>query len=59
MKAYYQIEYWNKLFNMWTFHDSTEYSSLQEAKNEIKSYKEHELGVKFRIIKTEIVYTDQ
>lgn len=55
----YQIEYWNQLFQLWIPYDSVEYSSLQAAKKEIESYKEHKLGVKFRIIKTEIVYTDK
>lgn len=55
----YKIEYWNQLFQIWIPYDSVEYSSLQAAKKEIESYQEHKLGVKFRILKIETVYTDK
>ena len=59
MKAYYQIFCWSKLFKLWIPHDLRKYSSLQDAKKEVRSYKEHKLGIKFRIIKTEILYEDK
>jgi len=55
VKTYYQIQYWNWLFKTWTLHNFKEYSSLQQAKEEVNSYKEHNLGVKFRIQKIEII----
>lgn len=55
MKAYYNISYWNKLFKLWIPHDFKKYSSLQNAQKAIDSYKEHKLGVKFRIQKIEII----
>jgi hypothetical protein len=54
MKKYYIIEYWNWLFKIWIPHDFIKYCSLQSAQKEIDSYKEHKLGVKFRITKNEI-----
>jgi hypothetical protein len=59
MKLYYQIFYRNKLFKVWSPHNFDKYSSLQSAQKEINSYKEHKLGVKFRIVKTEILYEDK
>ncbi len=56
MKKYYQIESWNWLSKIWINFNFRKYSSLQDAKKRINSYKEHELGVKFRIVKTEILY---
>jgi hypothetical protein len=56
MKNYYSISFWSKLFKLWLPHDFKKYSSLQDAKKEINSYKEHKLGIKFRIVKTEIFY---
>jgi len=55
MKSYYQIQYRNCLFEMWIPHNFNKYSSLQAAQKEISSYKEHKLGVKFRIQKIEII----
>jgi len=55
VKTYYQIQYWNWLFKTWILHNFKEYSSLQRAKEEVNSYKEHNLGVKFRIQKIEII----
>ena len=55
MKPYYQIQYWNWLFKIWSPHDFNKYSSLQRAKEEVNSYKQHKLGVKFRIQKIEII----
>jgi hypothetical protein len=55
VKSYYQVSYWNKLFKLWTSHNFKKYSSLQEAQEAIDSYKEHKLGVKFRIQKIEII----
>lgn len=52
---YFKIEYFNKLFNLWIPYDIKKYSSLQAAQNEITSYKNHKLGVKLRIVKTEII----
>jgi hypothetical protein len=40
---------------MWIPHNFKKYSSLQAAKKEISSYKDHNLGVKFRIQKVEII----
>lgn len=54
-KIYYHIQYWNWLFKIWTPHNFNKYSSLQEAQKEVNSYKEHKLGVKFRIVKTEFL----
>lgn len=55
MKSYYQIQYRNRLFEMWIPHNFKKYSSLQAAQKEISSYKDHKLGVKFRIQKVEII----
>ena len=55
MKAYYNISCWSKLFKLWIPHDFKKYSSLQAAQKSIDSYKEHKLGVKFRIQKIEII----
>jgi hypothetical protein len=55
VKPYYQVSYWSKLFKLWIPHNFKKYSSLQEAQKAIDSYKEHKLGVKFRIQKIEIV----
>jgi hypothetical protein len=55
MKKYYRIETWNCLSEIWVNHDLNKYSSLQAAQKEINSYKEHKLGVKFRIVNTEIL----
>lgn len=59
MKLYYQVSYWNKLFKLWVPHDFKKYSSLQDAQKAISSYKEHELGIKLRIVKTEILNEDK
>ena len=59
MKKYYQIESWNWLFKIWANFDFRKYSSLQDAKKRINSNKEHKLGVKFRIVKTEILYENK
>jgi hypothetical protein len=55
MKSYYQIQYRNRLFEMWSPHNFKKYSSLQAAQKEVSSYKDHKLGVKFRIQKIEII----
>jgi hypothetical protein len=55
MKIYYQIQYWNWLFKIWTPHNFHKYSSLQTAKKIVNSYKENKLGIKFRIQKIEII----
>lgn len=55
MKSYYQIQYHNRLFEMWIPHNFKKYSSLQAAQKEISSYKDHKLGIKFRIQKVEII----
>jgi hypothetical protein len=55
VKPYYQVYYWSSLFAMWIPHNFKKYSSLQAAKKEISSYKDHNLGVKFRIQKVEII----
>jgi len=55
VKPYYQVSYWNKLFQLWIPHDFKKYSSLQAAQKAVDSYKEHGLGVKFRIQKIEII----
>jgi hypothetical protein len=53
MKTYYQVEYWNKLFNLWIKHDHKKYKNLQAAQKAILSYKENKLGIKFHILKIE------
>lgn len=53
MKIYYQVSYWNKLFKLWIPHDFKKYSSLQAVQKIVDSYKDHKLGVKFRIQKIE------
>lgn len=55
MKPYYQVSYWNKMFKLWIPHDFKKYSSLQAAQKAVDSYKEHKLGIKFRIQKIEII----
>jgi hypothetical protein len=59
MKIYYEIQNWNNLCKFWSNHNFYKYSSLQDAKKEINSYKENKLGVKFRIVKIEILYEDK
>jgi len=55
MKKYYQIKYWNQLFNLWINHDQKKYKTLQSAQQTVISYKENKLGIKFKIYKIEIV----
>ena len=55
MSLYYEIQSWNWLSKMWINFDLKKYSSLQAAKERVNSYKEHKLGVKFRIIKIKIL----
>lgn len=55
MGSYYQIQDWNSLSKIWTNFNFKKYSSLQAAQKRINSYKQHKLGVKFRIVKTEII----
>jgi hypothetical protein len=55
LKTYYEIQSWHWLDKIWINFDLKEYSSLQTAKERINSYKEHKLGVKFRILKIEIL----
>lgn len=55
MKPIYTIEYYNDLWKTWIRHNFINYSSLQKAKDEVKSYKNHKLGIKIRIVKTEII----
>jgi hypothetical protein len=43
------------LGKLWASYNFKKYSSLQAAQKEVNSYKEHKLGVKFRIVKTEII----
>lgn len=50
---YFIIEYFQSSCNKWTRHTLTEYETYKEAKSEVESYKEHELGLKFRILKVE------
>lgn len=54
MKKYYQIQYWNWLSKIWVFYNFKKYSSLKNVKKEIKSYQDHKLGVKLRILKVQI-----
>jgi hypothetical protein len=51
MNTYYQVEYWNKLFNLWIKHDHIKYKTLQAAQKAVSSYKENKLGIKFHILK--------
>lgn len=55
MNTHYEIQYWNKLFNLWINHNNKKYKNLQRAKDEVSSYKGHKLGLKLRIIKIEII----
>jgi hypothetical protein len=43
------------MFKLWIPHNFKKYSSLQAAQKAIDSYKEHKLGIKFRIQKIEII----
>lgn len=52
---YYRIEYFQKGCNDWVAHTFTNYKTLEEAKKEIDSYKEHKLGIKFRILEVKEV----
>lgn len=56
MKKYFIIEYFQPSCNNWTRHTFTDYKSLEEAVKEVNSYKEHDLGIKFRVLKVEEVY---
>jgi hypothetical protein len=55
MKAFYKIQYWNKLFNLWVSHNYKKYKTLQEAQEVVSSFKEHRLGIKFRILEIKII----
>jgi len=55
MNTYYQIEYWNSLFKKWVRHDFKKYKTLQMAQEILSSYKENKLGLKFQILKMEII----
>jgi hypothetical protein len=59
LKTSYQIQYWNWLFKIWVPHNFHKYYSLQAAQEEVNSYKEHKLGVKFRIVKNEIFHENK
>lgn len=50
MKEYYIIEYYQSSIKKWTRHTFIDYKTLSEAKKEVLSYKEHKLGIKFRIM---------
>jgi hypothetical protein len=50
---YFIIEYYQEGCKKWTRHTFTEYTSLEDARKEVNSYKEHKLGIKFRILKVE------
>lgn len=49
------IEYYQEGCKRWTRHTFLEYASLEDARKEVNSYKEHKLGIKFRILKVEEV----
>jgi hypothetical protein len=55
MSLYYEIQSWHWLDKIWINFDLKKYSSLQAAKERVNSYKEHKSGVKFRILKIEIL----
>jgi hypothetical protein len=55
MSLYYEIQSWHWLDKIWINFDLKKYSSLQAAKERVSSYKEHKLGVRFRILKIEII----
>lgn len=55
MKKYYIIEYYQKGIKDWTRHNFTNYKLLKDAKKEVTSYKEHKLGIKFRILEVKEV----
>jgi len=50
MKEHYIIEYYQKGIKNWTRHTFIDYLTLEEAKKEVTSYREHDLGIKFRIL---------
>ena len=52
---YYIIEYYQTGCKKWTRHTFQEYTSLEHARKEVDSYKEHNLGIKFRILKVEVI----
>lgn len=49
--TYYIIEFYQEGCKKWIRHTFLEYASLKDAKREVDSYKQHKLGVKFRILK--------
>lgn len=55
MNKYYLIQYFNKIINNWVAYNQTKYSSLLAAQKEVKSYREHKLNLKVRIMKIEIL----
>jgi hypothetical protein len=55
MKNIYKIEYYNKLWKSWIRFDQKEYKTQQSAQERIDGYKEHQTGIKLRLIRTEIL----
>ncbi len=55
MNLHYKVQSWHWLDKIWIDFSFKKYSSLQAAQKEVNSYKEHKLGVKFRILKIEII----
>ena len=53
---YFIIEYFQESMNKWTRHTFIDYNTFEEAKKEVDSYIDHDLGIKFRIMKVEEVF---
>jgi hypothetical protein len=49
--THYIIEYYQPGCKKWIRHTFIDYVSLEDARREVKSYHEHGLKVKFRILK--------
>lgn len=53
--SHYQIEYYNKMWKDWIAFDNHFYKTEEDAQKRVDEYNEHKLGIKTRIIKTEIL----
>ena len=49
------IEYYQEGCKKWTRHTFIDYATLEDARKEVESYNDHDLGIKFRILKIEEV----
>lgn len=55
MNKYYHIECWSELFKKWIRHNFIEYKNVNKAKIEVKNFKSHNIGTKFRILEIKIL----